>query len=328
MACNTSKLVVIEEMNSLLAFLENEISELEKEKNERKVKYHLRPPEERNIMKDILAMHTEFEIEIVKLKEITESFSKVPSNKNQMVDITEEKIEKLANMQVQFIEFHETIQRLQLKKADFCIENQKISEKLSLASDKISKYASLMEEIRSYGNKDIFFEKIKTLKNEISRLEELINTIDNKDGIQFDGIQTSDVPSLTESKAMSILNKIKHRNQTIEYEINKNSDILSTIEEEKQLKKLIEYKKTGNLRKKDVYNRLQVEIDDLIKFEEEQEDEHTKKMKILDKIIGIRPGYQKIPTRPKTSISNASFLDNIEISLNRAKAIKSPPLIK
>ena len=81
MSCKQSKLVVIQEMNSLIDYLEYENSLLEKEKTDLKTKYHEANQLKRNIMKDILTMHGEFDHDLAKLKEIVEDFSKIPPTK-------------------------------------------------------------------------------------------------------------------------------------------------------------------------------------------------------------------------------------------------------
>ena len=323
MVCNKSKLLMIEEMNILIAFIENENAELEKEKNELKMRYHLRPPEERNIMKDILTMHNEFEQDLLKLKEIAECFSKVPSNKNQIAEETEGKIEELVDMQEEMIEFYETIQKLLIKRANYQIENDKLNEEFNFATEKLEEKIRIINEIKSYDDINIYKEKADALKNECMRLNDLIVTLDDTNGISFNGIQTTDITTLSERKATSLLHQIGSMNLLLEREINENGDIISKIDEEKELKAIIDNKKLKNNKKREILNKL---LDDV--NEEEKQDDYTKKMKILDKIIGIKTEKNNILLRPKSKLAKNTLLDDIEESLNRARAIASPNKFK
>ena len=123
-------------MTFLLNFIENENAQLEKEKNEIKVKYHERPPEERNITKDILSMHTQFEQDLGKLKEISEDYSKFPSLKNKNTESIEKKFELIGKMQADLMSFHKNMQNLMMIKAKCQKENEIFEEQIKALDQK------------------------------------------------------------------------------------------------------------------------------------------------------------------------------------------------
>ena len=185
-----------------------------------------------------------------------------------------------------------------------------------------------INEIKSYDDINIYKEKADALKNECMRLNDLIVTLDDTNGISFNGIQTTDITTLSERKATSLLHQIGSMNLLLEREINENGDIISKIDEEKELKAIIDNKKLKNNKKREILNKLLDDVNELQKFEEEKQDDYTKKMKILDKIIGIKTEKNNILLRPKSKLAKNTLLDDIEESLNRARAIASPNKFK
>lgn len=90
MLCCKSNSVAVEEMKTLLTFIENEISHFEKERNELKAQYQGRPLEEKNIMKDILVMHSDFDSGLSKLKDMVDTITLMPVDKTSKIIQAEE----------------------------------------------------------------------------------------------------------------------------------------------------------------------------------------------------------------------------------------------
>lgn len=323
MVCNNSKLLVIEEMKILIQFIENENEILEKEKNELKVKYHGRPTEERNIMKDILTMHSEFEYELAKIKEIADDFCVIPPSKNEVTDKTEGRIQKIAKMQEGIIVFHENVQKLLFAKANFQMQNEPLKCEIWKLTDKNKEFSEKIENIRSYENHDLFIQKARELEKECDRLSEIVVLMENRGELNYNGISPENFQNLSIRKAEKELEKIKSENDALDKRVHMYGDILSNIDEEKELKKIIAKKKIEIEKLKGIYKKIQYEVDMLERFEEDNADDYEKKMKILDRIIGKKNEFSKILS-PRGFQKKMNNLEDIEVSLKKAKALASP----
>ena len=99
---------------------------------------------------------------------------------------------------------------------------------------------------------------------------------------------------------------------------------LSTFEREMKNRILARKKEIEKLRERKI--RVQKEVDELEKVEEEQADDYTKKMMILERIINKRPGSpsKNMTPRGNSNKKKSTFMEDIEVSLRKAKAISSP----
>ena len=326
MSCSKSKLVVIEEMSTLIDFLEYENSVLEKEKNDLKIKYHGRPTEERNIMKDILTMHGEFDHDLAKLKEIVEDFSKIPPTKTQFTEITEEKIENVAKLQDTIIVYHEKVQNLLILKANYQMENESLRTEIARVAEERNKFLKLVSEIMSYEDLEAYRNKADLLNKECDRLTDLILVMEGEHNLSFNGIAANKVPKMSERKTEQQLRMIFEENQALENEIRNFGELVSKSYEEREMKNriLARKKEIEKLRERKI--RVQKEVDELEKVEEEQADDYTKKMMILERIINKRPGSpsKNMTPRGNSNKKKSTFMEDIEVSLRKAKAISSP----
>lgn len=328
MACNKSKLVAVEEMNILLSFIEAENMELEREKNELRVKYHGRPQEERNIMKDILSMHNEFEKDILKLKEITEDFSHIPPSKNKVTDVVEKKLKDVANMQESIIKFQEAVQNLLLCKAHYQMENEEFKKKVDQSNEQIIFLSRELDRIHEYDESEDYVERYNALMQECDNLTQLIMALENQDNIPTNELSINEVQELTDRKASSELRRVTIENSMLEEAIDNCMKAVAKAEEVRELEEILDLRRSEVALLKEKYKRVQEEIKLMEKIEEDQGDDYTKKIRILDMIIG-KKGDRPGSTSPKLSFQKKpNLLDDVIASLNKARAITSPTKFK
>lgn len=325
MACNgKSKQVAIEELNVLLCFIESENAALEQEKKDLTIRYHSRPAEERNIMRDILEMHTEFEKDIIKLKEITEDFSKIPNLKNNVTDRTEERLSLVAKMQQSIIKLQEQVQELFLEKSDLQAKVENLQKQYEDLSSHTNLVVGDIERLESLENDEIFNEQYKVLENEIDRLTELILLLEGKTTIEYSVMPPTEIPYLTEQEASDELRRVTIENSMLEEAVDNYAETLAKIYETSHLETLIEGKKDQIKKLKQRLNDLEDEIETIETGKFGYAGKLDNNLKILDKIIGKRI------ISPKSNLlnKNKDLLNDVISSINRAKALTSPTKFK
>jgi hypothetical protein len=322
MECTKSKSVAREELLTLLNFLEIEKDHLEKEKNELKIKYHGRPPEERNILKDIITMHNEFEAYLSKLKEIAEAYAEVPVNKNKITRLTEKKIDLVAEMQEQLIEYYEKTQKLLIYKSMNQAEAEKLKILINTALSTKDSTLKAVNQIKIYDSNTVFIEKSDLLESECDRLTDLINksyTEPNPTSIKIDDIHIS---SLSQEKAANELEKTKILNSELKKEIKYLEVGIERLKRVNELKIIKNTKQIENQKLESHYRSLQADIEALKKYENIQHDDLASKMSIIDQIL--RKKDIKFSSLAISSMKKNSLLEEIEASINRAKGIITP----
>ena len=325
MACNGKpKQVAVEELNVLLSFIEAENLSLEQEKKDLTIRYHSRPAEERNIMRDILEMHTEFEKDIIKLKEITEDFSKIPHLKNNVTDITEDRLSHVAQMQHQIIQFQAHIQKLLLDKSEL----QNKNDNLQLQYMDLSNHTNLVIEdinrLESLDNEEVFNEQYSALENEIDSLTELILVLEGQTTLDYPQLPPNEIPYLTEWQAADHLRSISIENQMLDEAVDSYAKSLAAVHEEEVLKQEIEEKKIRLAKLNETLSEVNDEIEGLERKTSGYSVSLDKNLKMIDRII------EKRTISPKSNFLNRNkeLLNDVISSINRAKALTSPNKFK
>ena len=325
MACNgKSRQVAVEELNVLLSFVEAENLSLEQEKKDLTIRYHSRPAEERNIMRDILEMHTEFEKDIIKLKEITEDFSKIPHLKNNVTDITEDRLNQVAQMQQKIIQLQEQIQKLLLEKSELQNKNENLQGQYMDLSNHTNLVIEDINRLESLENEEIFNEQYQALESEIDSITELILVLDGQSTIDYPALPPNEIPYLTERQATDHLRSISIENQMLDEAIDSYAKSLATAHEEENLKLQIDEKRKNLERLGEKLGEVRDEIEGLEKKTSGYSVSLDKNLKILDRII------EKRAISPKSNFlnKNKELLNDVISSINRAKALTSPNKFK
>jgi chromosome segregation ATPase len=297
---------------------------LEQEKKDLTIRYHSRPAEERNIMRDILEMHTEFEKDIIKLKEITEDFSKIPHLKNNVTDITEDRLSHVAQMQQKIIQFQEQAQNLLLAKSDLQNKNDNLQVQYMDLSNHTNLVIEDINRLESLDNEEVFNEQYSALESEIDSLTELILALEGQSSIDYPDLPPNEIPYLTERQAADHLHSLSIENQMLDEAVDNYAKSLAAAHEEETLKLEIEEKKKRienfNQKLSEVYD----EIEGLDKKTSGYSVSLDKNLKMIDRII------EKRNISPKSNFLNRNkeLLNDVISSINRAKALTSPNKFK
>lgn len=332
MSCFKSKQVALGEMSIVLNYFESEIQELEVQRNELKVKYHGRPLDERNIMKDIITMHNEFENDITKLKTITEGFSKVPPIKSKTTGTVEKRFKDVAKMQESIIKFQETVQNLLICKVHYQTQNEDLKNQVDDLEDQINFLNSELDKLQEYDNDDDFIERYNFLIKECEKLTHIITFLEDENPKITNELSLNEIFELSHDKVKNELRRVIIENDMLKEAIDNCNNVANKVHDDNDLIGVIEVKRCEVELLKEKYRRLQEEIKFMKDFQEKEgegeneveNDDFINKIRLLDIIIGKkndksgskspRVGFQKKP----------NLLDDVMICLNKARAITSP----
>ncbi|OMJ75781.1 hypothetical protein SteCoe_25007 [Stentor coeruleus] len=326
MSCFKSKQVALEEMSIVLNHFESEIQVLEVQKNELKVQYHNRPQDERNIMRDILTMHNEFEKDITKLKTITEGFSKVPPTKNKTTDATEKRFEDVAKMQESIIKFQATVQNLLICKVHYQKQNDDIKNQVEDLEEHINSLQKEFYILQEYDNNDDYIEKYNFLIEECEKLTNIIKFIENKGLRITNELNLNEISELNNDKAKNELKRVIIENDMLKEAIDSCNNTANKTQEDEDLMDYAEVKRCKVELLKEKYKRLQEEIKLMEDFEEEEvgNEDYTNKIRLLDIIIS-KKNDKSGSVSPRLNAQNkTSMLDDIITRLNKTRTIILP----
>lgn len=325
MLCGRSRSVAVNELSSLLRFIENENSQYEIERNNLKDLYHSRPSEERNIVKDILIMHNDFDGGINKIKEIVDELVVIPTEKTATAEKAENFASQIVVMQAALVRKHDILQKCLGQKLNYQRlkeESQSSIREVTSENDQL-KFKCL--EISNYEHYNIYSKKLKFLNTEIQRLKAIIKSLKNEsfDEKSFFNADDNNIMMLNDKQAYLKLQQMLKENKGIEEEIGRLN--IGPGKESCYLKdKLVvddKRKRVFELKKK--LSDLNEEIEKLKGNHEN--DDCSKKIRILDSIIGRKNSMPTMPVSPKGRRSkNSILLQDIEASLSRVKSISSP----
>lgn len=319
MACSSARSVVFEEMEALLSFIELENSQYEKERNELKAQFHSRPLEERNIVKDILTMHSEFDLEVSKVKNIVEDLTKIPTEKTSQTTKAEDLASQIVIMQSSLVRKHDILQKFLVQKINYqrLSEDAKIQAGQIQAANEDVRYR--MVEIGNYSKNEVFSKKIKYLESEIARLNNIVEHYDNPAVLEdsfYNGWEEA-VIGLTEKEAENKLKKTQEETKKLEENIAElplkylNKESYFKLKDEVSQK----HRKVEDLKRKlNEVNREGQLLQNRNKAEIRSADKAPVVKSAVPARISSREGLQK----------NNNLLKNIEASLNRVRAIASP----
>jgi chromosome segregation ATPase len=328
MSCFKSKQVALREMSFVLNYFESEIQELEDQKNELRVKYHGRPLDERNIMKDILTMHNEFEKDITKLKTITEGFSKVPPVKSKTTDTVEKRFKDVAKMQESIIKFQETIQNLLICKVHYQTQNEDLKNQVNDLEDQTNFLKRELYKLQEYDNDDDFIERHNFLIEEYKKLTHIIDFLEDEHPKITSELSLIEISELNDTKVANELKRVIIENAMLKDAIDSCSDTVNRDYDDKDLIDMVEVKRCEVGLLKEKYTRLQEEINFMKVFDDEEEEveneDYTKNIRLLDIIIGKKNDKSESMSPRVSFQKKPSLLDDVMASLNKARAIASP----
>ncbi|OMJ93539.1 hypothetical protein SteCoe_3519 [Stentor coeruleus] len=322
MFCGSTRNLIISEMTTMLKQIESENSYFEKERNELKSIYHNRPTEERNIVKDILIMHTDFDGGVNKLKDIVEELVTIPSEKTVTTDKAQDLASQIVVMQSSLVRKNDILQKCLVQKIHYQTLKDEAKVNINEATRDKDQMKFKRIEISNYEHHDIFVKKIKFLKSEIERFKGLITNLksNNYDEEYALNEEESAVMMLNDKQAFMKLQQVVDESMRIEEEIGRiNTKIMGKAAYGKD-RILIDQKK---MRIGELKIKLRNLNEEDARFNEDgREDECTKKIRILDGIIG----WKKETVKNKIGMQdlrNKSMLKEIEASLNRIKLYSS-----
>ena len=227
-------------------------------------------------------------------------------------------------MQSELVKKHKLMQKALIDKIHYQNSTEKARVSIENTNEhiKIIKYKII--EIENYDHCNIFSKKVKFLNSEIYRLKNQLK--EDKNG--KDHSRTSSaikiIENIPETEILKNIKETQADNKALEEEIEKSKNALNNEQSYKKNKLVYEKKKIviNELRAK--YQKISLEIENALAYS--QEDECSKKIRILDTIIGQKSERSvKVPS-PRTTIfaKSNSLLQDIEESLSRVRAIASP----
>jgi hypothetical protein len=323
MLCTNGKQIIADEMKVLLEFVLKENGQLEKERNDLKSLYYNRPAEEKNLVKDILFMHNEFDMDLNRLKEIVDKISVIPSTNNQKMVQIEYHTKEIVCMQAKLVEKHNVLKKLLLQKINCQKVEADILSQTNAIKSQNEKTSFKIIEIKNFENFSLYHKKVSNLKEQIQRLKEISKYADAGKDLDSSLPETLQGPSISEKQAAIQLNKLVSENRALEESICNYNNLITKGNQYSRNKKIFDLKKKKVSELKEKYNKICEKIDEM---ENIKDDECTKKLKILDSIIGRRTSMPGKSLSPKSVLLNKknNLLQDIEASLSRVRSIASP----
>lgn len=319
--CWNVKRIAVEELNSLLKYLEEEISEFEKERNRLKFGYHSRPVEEKNVVKDILFMYTEIEVWIAKLKEIANAIKDVPNGEQEGLIKAQDYTLFISVLQSAVIGKHENAVGKLEKIYKLDDENQLSKKQISVITEENQKITEKIKEIKNYENDSDFAKKIKSLHEKIEDIQAAIDDIDIdlEPKTPNERFIINEVLSLSSNEISNRLQEQIVDNSKTEENIKKLKDIIDQQTSNEFFQQEVETKRKNVNKLREIYKKLTQnnEKKNVLK------DSHSRyKIKILDDIIDRNQGRKSSPL--KNYDSNIDTLHEIQDRLARLKGNKTP----
>ena len=294
----------------------------EKERNLLRLQYHTRPAEEKNIIKDIFYMHTEFDIELNKTKEIIDELSLLPEGKTERTEKAEEVAKSIFGLQSKLKKQHEALQNKVLKIVSIVKEKEDIKNIISLVNGSIEEIKFKIVEIENYEYNNIYSKKIMLLNNEIHRLSSLISQLEPGGVLDLkkSSLSIGEILSLPEDNLPAKLHDVLNENRKLDKKINKLNKTLSKEAKYVKDKQRAEIKRKRNSELQKKFEKINQEIKSLTRTENNSE--YSKKIQRIDRIIGWKNLGN--PVSPRNAVKNNSLIEDIEASLNRVKAFSTP----
>ena len=325
MSCGRGKELVVDELQTLLSFIQEEISRFEQERNELKASYHGRAPEEKTIVRDVLFMHNEFDKGINKFREIIDEIADIPTGSTAKLSKAEEFVQEIVSMQALLVTKHDLLQKALVQKINLQRLHTDAKNRLNEIREQNSKNSYKIIEIKNYEHSNIFAKKVKFLNGEIQRLKELQARSDRGSLGQYTSPELieNNYQNLSETQLRKKQEELIGENQKLEENIAVLNNSISRDREFVKNRGFIDEKRKKVKELKEKYEQI-ARAPALLRFSNEG-DECSKKIQMLDNIIGKRSSALIKPTSPTGNRTrNSSLLQDIEASLSRVRSIASP----
>lgn len=320
MSCTSYKRVIAEELEAYLNFIIAENSELETQRNELKSCFHQRPAEEKNIIKDVLAMHNEFDSGISKINYIVDNLASLPSDKVEKTCQAEIMAADLVRLQSSLVQKHEVLCKLSTQKHHFKQLKDETHEKLRIKQSQYDEDQFSITEIANYEHGNLYNKKLRLLNSELTRLKSLNN---NTSGSWYHSEADSKTAGLSTAQATIKLSEQVSENKKIEEEIGRLNSRFLSKDQFLSLKKEIESK---NERIGELKRMLRDLNENIVGLGSPGRVQDSKlKIRMLDNIVGRKSPFQIFEAlSPRSGRKSSTLLQDIEAGLLRVRAMTSP----
>lgn len=320
MSCTSSKRIVAEELQSYLDFIISDNSKLEQLRNELKSSFHQRPTEEKNIIKDVLAMHSEFDSGISRINQIVEKLKNLPTEKVENTAHAEVLAIDMVKLQSSLVNKHEILNKLSTQKQHFKRLKEEATEKLQRKQQEFNEMQFKVTEIENFEHGTLYNKKLRLLNAELARLKNPSSTgsfslLDND----------SRAAGLTTAQATIKLHEQLAENKKLEEEIWRINSRFLTKDQFLSLKKEINAK---SKRVEELQRVLKNVNSNITELGSPGRRDSVLKIKLLDSIVGRKSPFSPLPTAevhsPRNNSRSSTLLQTIEASLLRVRSITSP----
>lgn len=322
MSCKSSKRIVAEELQAYLDFIISDNSKLEQLRNELKSGFHQRPTEEKNIIKDVLAMHSEFDSGINRINQIVDKLKTLPTEKIENTAQAEVMAADLVKLQSSLVNKHEILNKLSTQKQHYRRLREETTEKLQQKQLEFDEKQFKVTEIENFEHGNLYHKKLRLLNAELSRLKNLGSSSSGTWNLVESDTRAA---GLTTAQATIKLHEQMLENKKLEEEIWKLNSRFLTKERLMSLKEEInaKTKKVEELQR--ILRNLNSNITEL---GSPGRRDSTLKIKLLDTIVGRKSPFSPLQNTdvhsPRSSKRSSTLLQTIEASLLRVRSMTSP----
>ena len=319
MSCSSNLTIVREELEFYLNSILKEINELEGQRNELKASFRQRPQEEKNLMKNVLFIHNEFDSGIAKVKGLIEDIATMPESKVERTAKAEEIAKDMVRLQTELVRKHEVLSKLVAQRQNYKnMKESALSQDLRIQAT-IKENQFKVTEIENYEHGNLYSRKLKVLNSEISRLKSsvssgLVSPVPDPE---------ANLPGLSSAQASIKLQEIQSENKKIEQELGALNHKYINQETYNRLNRDVEAKKS---RIADLRKILKLKTEEIDSISSETATSASSKLRILTSIIGRKSPMslaEQLSPRSMKLRSN-TLLQDIESSLKRVRSIASP----
>ena len=318
MSCSSNRIILREELECYLDLVLKENCELERQRNELKATFHQRPQDEKNLMKNVLVIHNEFDGEIARVKEIIEEISTMPEDKLGRTARAEEIAKDMVKLQTELIRKHEVISKLVAQRQNYKHSKESARSQDLRLQDIIKENRFKLTEIENYEHGNLYSRKLKILNSEYSKLKSLSSS-----GMTSFSDQDPEVSGLSSAQASIKLQEVQVQNKKLEQDLGSLNTKFISKETYTRLKQEVDFKSNRILELKKLLKSKTEEIESL---SSETATSPKSKLRLLTNIIGRRSPFsltEQLSPRSMKLRSN-TLLQDIESSLKRVRSIASP----
>ena len=319
MSCSSNLTIVREELEFYLNSILEQNNQLEMERNELKVTFRQRPAEEKNLMKNVLFIHNEFDSGIAKVKGMIEVIAVMPETKVERTAKAEEIAKDMVRLQTELVRKHEILAKLVTQRQNYKnMKESALSQDLRIQAS-INENKFKVTEIENYEHGNLYSRKLKVLNSELSRLK----------SSTYSGLASPfpepevNISGLSSAQASIKLQEIQGENKKIEQELGALNNKYINQDTYARLNREVEAKKS---RIADLRKILKLKAEEIDSISSETGTSARSKLRILTNIIGRKSPMslaEQLSPRSMKLRSN-TLLQDIEMSLKRVRSIASP----